>query len=280
MSLMRSVTALACAAFAIASVPLEACLAPGDEIGAFVAFGSAVSFCIRDIAPDAAYELKVSYPSSLPARFSLSLVEGGPFRSAPPGHRNAVDATAQQRSYDSTARRLLSESPVSDESAAESEESEREDSASLAGGGVRIPGRRLLDTEKLVFSTSAGAASGGGGGSVLVLHPDLPPAGAPVSAVLLRVEAAPGSPGVLLPPHAPTGVAFRLKLDPLYGPGRVIPGTALPLIPAMAAVVVLVALGVWALRTSPLSPFNWLPPEAGRAALAAAVGATAADKAH
>lgn len=245
-----------------ASVPLEACLAPGEElVGAFVAFGSAVSFCVRDLAPDSAYELKVSYPASRPAHFELSLIQGGPFRSAPPGHRTDEEDAADVAAAVAGRHLLAAGQPAADEA----------EGAPAAAAFPVVRGRRLLDTEKLVFSTTRGPpGSGGGGGSVWVQHPDLPAGGAPASSVLLRVAATPGSPGTALPPHAPTGAAFNLRLDPLYG--GVVPGSALALVPVMAAVVGLVVAGVWALQASRYSPFNW--PEAGEA------GGVGGAKAH
>ena len=249
----RSTLIILVAILSVHSAPLEACLAPNEERkGAYVVYGSAISFCVRDLQPDSTYELKVSYPASQPARFKLSLAEGGPIRSAPPGRRAEIEHNIDGNTPQ--ARRLLASIPRTDPTQIQSDLDAAED---VMGEGdavmFRSRGRRLLDTEKLVFATGPSSHSDA---DITILHPDLPPGGLPSSHVYLRVEAAPGSPTVR-PGGMPAGVAFNLKLDPVFL--GVIPGTALGLIPAMVAVVIVVALVVAFLRCSALSPFYWQP---------------------
>jgi hypothetical protein len=147
------------------SVPLESCLRPSTEVfQQFVSFEVPVSYCVRDLAPESTYELKVSYPGTQPTLFKMSLYEDEPAASRPPGHGSAALDNSDE------------------------------------GATTGARGRRLLDTEKVVFSTDPS-------GSVVLLGRSVP-----ASRVFLRIEAAPASPDRLLagrPPRSGTQVRAR-----------------------------------------------------------------------
>ena len=116
----------------------------------------------------------------------------------------------------------------------------------LEGDGVRLSGRRLADTDKLVFVTDKEGS---------IVHRDLPGA-TPQSRVACLVSAEEVS---LTPAVGPQRVGTRvnIKLDPVYG--GVLPATALHLlVPLAGCVIAALLVGTWLLR-SPRSPlfFNY-----------------------
>lgn len=107
--------------------------------------------------------------------------------------------------------------------------------------GRATHGRKLLDTEKLVFATDEQGR---------VLHPALS-AATPAERVWLRVAASPLGVSHL---GQRAGTQYNLALDPVYL--GVIPGTARPIIGAAVLTVVVLIATAWWLARSPSSPIR------------------------
>jgi hypothetical protein len=109
----------------------------------------------------------------------------------------------------------------------------------LPGQQHGVPGRRLLDIEKLVFATD---------GQGYLVAPGLP-SGLDASRVALRVSAEPQS---IAHSVVRAGTNYNLILEPVYA--GVIPATALPLgVAILLCTIVSVVVAHW-LRVSRHSP--------------------------
>lgn len=210
----------------LATSPREGCLAPGEERGhQFASFGVPGGYCLRDLAPDAGYELRLSWrPVPVPVEFTIEVAAGDaprgflPGRVTPPAADEAGDvavaASAPLSVTGSEALRLHTES----------------------AGRVLLPA-----------VSKAGAW-----------------VGVPVERVHVRVAAAPASvprPGGAAPVG---GVAYSVRLDPLLHahlaplPTRAAGPT---LVVLLAAALLTVAAVRWLLRAqaSPIAA----PPAQG-----------------
>lgn len=230
---------------ALATRPLEACLAPGDDRrGLHIAFEVGASFCLRGLAPSSAYEVRVSWPASQPSELTLALHAGPPPRGYLPGRVSGLPQETAEAGAGGGGD---------------------DDDDDVAAGELVVTGSERVafrtDGEGRVLLPARGGGGSGAPGWV----------GVPANRTHLRVGVR--SPTVRHPSAPPRGgTTVDVRLDPLLL-GGLLPARAAPAVVAVAvSLVATVAVSAVLLRW--LSP---PPPLASAARLGGGHGAAAAS---